>query len=261
MDTTILRQAGLTESQAKGYLALIEYGSLTPTELAEKTGESRTNGYAIADKLVAVGLATKKDDSKKAVYTASHPSALESLAEKRRKVVMRNEQAVKQGISPLIDLFYRHSELPGARTLQGIDGIKEVYSDTLREMTDIYLWRTTADAPLLGNDYYNEYRKQRAEAGIATYAITPDAMISRHHVKNNEDSLYNYHRTFIPANGYTAAVEIDVYGDKVAMIAFGETQMAIIITSPLIAEGLRQIIKLTATAYKDYSDELMDEIT
>ena len=38
-DTTILRKAGLTESQAKGYLALIEHGQLTPVELAEKTGE------------------------------------------------------------------------------------------------------------------------------------------------------------------------------------------------------------------------------
>ena len=46
-ETTILRKAGLTESQAKGYLALIEHGALSPAELAEKTGENRTNGYMI----------------------------------------------------------------------------------------------------------------------------------------------------------------------------------------------------------------------
>ena len=63
-DTTILRKAGLTESQAKGYLALIEHGSLSPVELAEKTGETRTNGYMICEKLEKLGLATKKDDKK-----------------------------------------------------------------------------------------------------------------------------------------------------------------------------------------------------
>ena len=66
-DTTILRKAGLTESQAKGYLALIQHGALTPAELAEKTGETRTNGYMICEKLEQLGLATKKD-GKKTVY-------------------------------------------------------------------------------------------------------------------------------------------------------------------------------------------------
>lgn len=60
VDTAILRKAGLTESQAKGYLALIEHGQLTPVQLAEHTGESRTNGYQVCEKLVSLGLATKK---------------------------------------------------------------------------------------------------------------------------------------------------------------------------------------------------------
>ena len=50
-DTNILQKAGLTESQAKGYLALIKNGALSPVELAKKTDESRTNGYMICEKL------------------------------------------------------------------------------------------------------------------------------------------------------------------------------------------------------------------
>ncbi|MCL2869716.1 hypothetical protein FWF48_02810, partial [Candidatus Saccharibacteria bacterium] len=52
------------------------------------------------------------------------------------------------------------------------------------------------------------------------------------------------HRTLIPQDEYTASVEIDVYGDKVALIAFGDTQMATIINSPLIAEAMRQVLQL-----------------
>ena len=51
----IIRKAGLTESQAKGYLALIEHGMLTPTELADHTSESRTNAYMICEKLEKLG--------------------------------------------------------------------------------------------------------------------------------------------------------------------------------------------------------------
>lgn len=243
MDTTILRKAGLTESQSKGYIALIEHGSLTPTEIANYTGENRANAYAIADKLVTLGLATKKD-GKPATYAATHPSALEVLAEKRRKALVRNEQLVKQNLSPLIDLFYKFREEPGARTVQGIDGIKEIYEDTLRTGKDIYLVRTTADVVDLGESYLDSYRQRRAKAGINTYAITPDTEVARQYVASGVDQAMLFHRTLITTDTYTAPVEIDVYGEKVVFIAFGETQMATIITSPPIAEAMRQLLNM-----------------
>lgn len=244
MDITILRKAGLTESQAKGYLALIENGSLSPTELAAKTDETRTNAYAVADKLVQLGLAIKKD-GKPATYTATHPSSLEILAEKRRKAIIQNEQAVKGGLAPLIDLFYAHTEMPGTQTYQGIDGIKAVYSDTLKTAQDIYLVRTTADAPDLGIEYLDAYRAKRAAKGIHTYALTPDTEIGRRHASSGADEKMLFHRTFLPDNSYTAPVEIDIYGNKIALIAFGETQMATVITSPPIAEAMRQLLTIT----------------
>lgn len=239
----IVKKAGLTDSQARGYLALIEHGTLTPAQLADRTGETRTNAYMICEKLETLGLASKKD-VKKATYTPNHPSALETLAEKRRKALVRNEQDVKNNLSSLIDLFYTTNELPGARTLQGIDGIKEVYKDTLREKKDIYLLRTVADTPDLGIEYLDTYREQRAASGIHTYALTPRTEIGFHYQQSGEDKKMLFHRTFLPDNAYTAPVEIDVYGSKVALIAFGDTQMATVIDSPPIAEAMRQILGL-----------------
>ena len=247
MDTTILRKAGLTESQAKGYLALIEHGDLSPADLADKTGESRTNGYMICEKLESLGLATKKD-GQKATYAAAHPSALEALAEKRRKVLMRNEQEVKAGLSPLIDMFFAHTEMPGTVVYQGIDGIKQVYSDTLKVTQDIYLIRTVADTPDLGLEYLNNYRAKRAAKGIHTYALTPDTEIGRHYATSGEDEKMLFHRTFFPDNSYDAPVEIDIYGHKVAFIAYGETQMATVLTSPPIAAAMQQLHTMLVTA-------------
>lgn len=254
---SLVRKAGLTESQAKSYLALIEHGTLSPTALAEQTGESRTNAYMICDKLVTLGLATKKDASK-AIYSPTHPSALELLAEKRRKALVRNEQDIKNNLSPLIDLFYTTNELPGTRTLQGIDGIKEVYKDTLREKQPIYLLRTTSDVPDLGRDYLDTYRSQRAKSGIHTYALTPKTDIALRHQQSGADKQMLFHRTFLPDNAYTAPVEIDVYGSKVALIAFGDTQMATIIDSPPIAEAMRQVLRLLAVGLREDADTAND---
>ncbi len=255
-DTTILRKAGLTESQAKGYLALIEHGELTPVELATSTGESRTNGYMICEKLESLGLAVKKE-GKKALYSPAHPSALEVLAEKRRKVLVRNEQEVKQGISPLIDLFYASTEMPGTRTLQGVEGIKEVFDDTLRKKSPIYLIRSPdTSLPELGYDFIFDYREKRAQAGITTYALTPDSQEARHNYQSGEDARLLMERTFIPIGAYTAPVEIDIYGDKVAFIGFGDTQMTTLIQSAPVAAAMREIHAAMAAAYTAPSDAI-----
>lgn len=242
MDTTILRKAGLTESQAKGYLALIEHGALTPAQLAEHTGENRTNAYAVTDKLVALGLANKKD-TRPAKYIANHPSVLEDIAERRREIVIKNEQIISNSIGSLIDLFYASTEMPSTKNYQGTDGIKQVYTETLKSTTDIYLVRTVADTIDLGEEYLNDYRAARAKLGVHTYALTPDTEVGRRHATSGEDEKMLFHRTIIPAS-YTAPIEIDVYGDKIAFIAFGETQIATIITSPPIAEAMRQLLRL-----------------
>lgn len=259
MDTTILRKAGLTESQAKAYLALIEHGLLSPAELAEKTNESRTNGYMICEKLESLGLAIKKE-GKTARYSPTHPSALETLAEKRRKVLMRNEQEVKSGLSPLLDLFYRFREEPGARTLQGVEGIKEVFSEVIRTKADVYFIRTPADIQTLPDEFFKQHQKDRVANGIKTFALTPLSTHAKEAVLSDSDATHGFARTFYPTEAYTEPVEIQIYGDSLAFIAYGETQMATIIKSPPIAEAMRQLFRLLASGLQEYSDTVKHEI-
>jgi len=257
MDPAIIQRAGLTESQAKGYLALIEHGSLTPTKAAGIISETRTNTYAVLNKLVELGLATK-DESGKTHYTANHPAALEALAERRRRAITKNEQLVKQNIAPLIDMFYATSEMPGTRTLQGVEGIKEVYRDVLAAKQPVYLLRSTADEPDLGVDFINTHREKRAKLGIDTYAITPDTAIGRQNYASGEDERLLFHRTFM--SSYDSPVEIQIYGSKCAFIAYGETQMATIIDSPLIANTMRWLLKTIAASLAKESDHIKAEV-
>ena len=141
----ILKKVGLTDSQARVYYCLLQDGTMSPPELAEKTGLSRENCYAIANRLTELGIIEHTDD-KKANYRVLNPSALEVLAEKRRKIMAKNEKFVKDNLSSLMDIFYANNEMPGARTLEGPDGIKEVYLDILRVKKDVYFLRTEADA-------------------------------------------------------------------------------------------------------------------
>ncbi len=243
-DTAILRKAGLTESQAKGYLALIEHGSLTPVELAEKTGESRTNGYQICEKLEKLGLATKNSGAK-AAYSPAHPSALETIAERRRKVVQKNEQEVKNNINSLIDFYYEHAEMPGVRYLEGEDGQKKIYDDILAQKQPLYLVRTPHERKFFGKQPVKDFIAGRKNLQIHVNGITP--FMDDSNTDPKKDALNLLDRQFVPLECYDAPVEIDIYGSRVGFIAYGDSLAGVIIDNPHIADAMRQLFMLART--------------
>lgn len=249
----ILKKAGLNEAQAQIYRCLLRNGTMAPTEIAEETGQSRENCYMIAKRLVELNLIEQTTD-KKIKYRTLNPSNLEVLVEKRRKAMVKNEQYVKENLSSLLDIFYSNNEMPGARTLEGIEGIKEALKDNLRVKKDIYFIRTTADRVLSSEkngSFLHNYRDQLPLLGIHTYALTPVNREAIKKVKTGRDAAINFHRIWMPETDYTAPVEIQAYGDKVSLIAFGETEMATIITSPLVAEAMRQMLQIMMKFYKE----------
>ena len=129
-------------------------------------------------------------------------------------------------------------------------------SDELNLLTkeDIYLLRTESDRSFWRQneenyEYLSRYREQRALAGIHTYALTPVTPHGLKRSKDGTDTSINFKRTW-RNDDYDAPVEIQVYGNKVALIAYGETIMSTIITSPAIAEAMRQILKIMMNFYK-----------
>ena len=124
----ILKKAGLNDAQAEVYDCLLKNGAMTPAELGDKTSQSRENCYAIIKKLIDLELVEQTND-KKTSFRVLNPSSLEVLAERRRKVAAKNEKLIKENISSLLDIFYANNELPGSRTLEGIEGLMEVYRE------------------------------------------------------------------------------------------------------------------------------------
>lgn len=246
MDKATLTSLGLTESQAKAYQALVQFGPTTPPLLATRAGEKRTNAYKILDRLVELGLATKNESAKKTTYSAAHPTALETLAKKHRNEALEQEKRVKNVMPNLLNFFYSYSEQPGVRFFQGKDGIKEIFDDMLRTHQDIYLVRSPADIEFYDEAFYDTFKKQRARLGIQTYALTPKLPGVNRDPKIDEANLFN--RTWLPKDAYDGATEWNVYGNKLAIISSGEEAIGMIIESPLIAESFKQLFGIMRSA-------------
>ena len=249
MELDTIKKAGLSEAQAKTYLALLKNGAaLTPTQISEQTGETRTNTYAILAKLEAAKI-VKRTDGKKLSYEAVHPSVLETIAEKKRRLAVKNEDVLKSNMSSLLDIFYAHSEKPGVKTFTGYDGVREVYKDVLRTKESVYLIRTTKDKKM--TDFIMQYRAEMGRNGVKTFGLMPDTKESRAYINSGTDEETLLDRVPMPEEDYTAPVTIMAYGKKVALVSYGETEMSTIITSPAIAEAMKQIIIMLRKKYSD----------
>lgn len=239
----MLVSLGLNDAQAKAYLTLTQYGSLTPPELAVKIKESRSNTYKVLDKLAELRLVHKVDAAKKLVYRASNPSSLEALSKKQRDLALAREDQVRQAMPKLLTFFYTYSEQPGVRFFTGSEGIKHIFNDMLRTRQDIYLVRSPADVSFYDEHYFERFRRQRAKLGIKTYAITPDLANANHNPVIDEANLFQ--RTWIGKEDYTSSVEWNAYGNKLAIISYGEEAIGMIIDSPQIAASFKQLFELT----------------
>lgn len=242
MNPTILKEIGLTPSQSKAYITLIEQGEQTPPALAKVINESRSNTYMILARLHELGLCEKVEHDGQLLYRASNPMALESLAEQKRKNIMQLEASVKHAMPTLLSYYYSFTERPGIRQLQGVEGFKEVYRDILRTKKPVLLVRTPAEVKNLGQDFMQHYIGKRIELGIEVEALTPDIPEANHDPEIDKKTLFKRH--WMPADTYTAPVKIAIYGNKVTFVAFGSEPMAVMIDNPLIADAMRQMFAL-----------------
>lgn len=253
MNEELLTNLGLNKTQAKAYITLVRYGSLTPPELAKKTGETRTNAYTVLDRLVELGLAKKTEVNKKFVYRVENPVALERLVKQQRDDALERERLVKNSLPTLLNFFYTYSEQPGVRFFQGKDGIEEIYKDQLRTGKDITFIRTRADMAYFDFDNMSKIRSKFNANNIKRHGLTPDAPeVKKDWQKLDIDSGLT--RTWYNEEDYTAPVEWSVYGNKVSAISFGQEALGMIIESPQISASMKQLFELAKIGLKSKSE-------
>ncbi|HSW78806.1 MAG TPA: helix-turn-helix domain-containing protein [Candidatus Babeliales bacterium] len=248
MNAETLKQFGLTNSQAKSYIALIKAGSLTPPQLAGRIKESRTAAYMSLAKLEEIGLATKEGDAKKATYSPANPSALEKFIAQKRKEVSSAEDLYRSSLPQLLTYYYSNRGEPGVRFYQGKEGLTKIYEDHLRTGKDVYFIRTPADEEYFGDVLY-KYMQKRSKAGINAHGLAPAFPSAIDWAKQNDTELKR-DMAWYPPKSYTAPVEISIYGDKVSLISFGEEAIGTIIESPQIAQALRQVFEMAKVGAK-----------
>lgn len=235
-----LLSLGFNLKEAQIYLALLAIGKGTVSEITRKAGINRTTGYDILDSLVSKNLIHVTGKKPKQEYTAASPELILNYIESEQQRIAKQIENAKRFL-PSLKSIHNVKNRPRVRFYEGVDGLREVYEDTLTSKEDLRSLAMPDEAEDTLKSYFPKYYQRRAAKNISIRAIFPDSPVARH--LKDKDSYEKRESRIIPDNKFNLKPEINVYDNKV-MIASWREKLGIIIESQEIADALKQLFEL-----------------
>lgn len=228
----LLNSLGLSEVQAAVYFAALELGGANMQELARKSGIKRTSIYNFIDDLKERGFITETIKKKRKVYSAVDPDQLVEIEKTRLSELERT-------LPELRAIQNKSRTKPRVAFYEGIEGIKEVYADMLKDKKEILAYEDLEHMSIaLPKIFYDWFPPERARRGIPFKSILRDSSEARHLIQKNIRLL----RQSKLLNTADWKTEINIYGDKVALMSFrSKMPFCVLIEDHDIAETLRTL--------------------
>jgi sugar-specific transcriptional regulator TrmB len=124
-----IEQLGLSEKESSVYLASLELGESTVTEIAKRAGQKRPTVYLALHRLYMLGLVAETVRGKKKFWTPVHPKRLKELAEFRAT-------QINKALPELLALYKENTRKPSVKMLEGTEGIKNAYAEAFNLLAE-----------------------------------------------------------------------------------------------------------------------------
>ncbi len=167
---TELKNIGLSDKEARIYLAMLELGPATVLEIAAKAGVNRPTAYLQIEALKSAGLVGVQSKGKKQLFMAESPRQFEDLLALEEKQTIQRRETLEKTLPHLIVLYNRHNHHDKktlSRSFEGKEGLAAMHEELLKmepgEAGDIF----DLDAMLaLFPDYLEAHRSRRMHRDV-----------------------------------------------------------------------------------------------
>lgn len=240
MNTTELRKIGLSETEAKLYLTLLRIGASNVQKLVEETGLYKANTYDALERMCEKGIISKIIEGKIRVYQLQKPDSLIEFIQKKKSELEQQEK-IAENLAKQVELSKKHITTPEtAIVLKGLAGIKQIYSEIIKEKLDYLSFGGPKESETIIGDYYwqNLHAKQK-ENKIKARMIFHKSL--RNWTKLIPRELIELR--FLDEE-FEPLTETTIYGKKVAFVVWTEKPIATIISNEHVANSYRQIFNI-----------------
>ncbi|MBI4144612.1 hypothetical protein HY493_00205 [Candidatus Woesearchaeota archaeon] len=220
---------GLTSTEAKIYVTLIDLGKAQAGIVSRKTGIHRRSVYDALERLIEKGLVSYIKENDKRYYLPTDPQRIDEL--------LHETQASIATILPALKAKYNEvKQKQETLFYKGVEGIKTVFEDQIATGQDVFIYGAAKNATEVLKYYMPHFTNKRIAKKIKLHMIYAGKRIG------NPIPLAAV--KFLPVE-FDNPVATNIYGDKVAIILWTYEPIVILIKN-----------KDIATAYKSYFDLL-----
>lgn len=239
-----LKNLGLTDKEARIYLALLQLGPATPYQIAKKAEIKRPTAYVIAEELVEKGLIVHVPGENPRRYIARTPDSFFEDAENKlsqAKSVLPELRSLQKGVE----------EKPSILYFEGVNGIEQALMHRAKELHNTEIVGFYADVSLMSPallEVTEEFNKYRVRHHITARGIVTDTEELRtlgfeKYFNLNDPQQASIQAKIISKDVYSSNASFEFFPEFIKIIFYDSAQ-AIIIESPTVAHAMRQIFQM-----------------
>ncbi|MFH1589328.1 MAG: helix-turn-helix domain-containing protein [archaeon] len=235
MDLSILEDLGLSNAEAKVYIALLESGSSKTGNIIKKAKLQSSTVYFILGSLIEKGLVTYSLQGKVKHFQAASPDNIISFLDNKKKRFQEILPDLKQK-----EVFGKKKN--AAKVYEGMKGMEAAFNDILESMKkgEEYYFFQIANKNLQEKRiarFFRTYHLKRSEKGIKVKGL---AMVDAK--KPMEAIFKGIKHTKIKYVGEFTPTGLGIYKDKVITMDWDELT-AIVMQSKSIANSYKKFFE------------------
>lgn len=237
-----LRQLGCNDKHIRFYIANLELGSATLSEIIAKAKLQRSTAYLIANEMTTLGLVVENHKTYKKLYVAAEPDVILRKLEAKQRQIGRNALAFKEALPELRAAHHATTTRPSVRTYEGLSGLIAIRNDILAETQEVLLWTNQETEQFIFDKQGHEaFISKRISQHIPIRVLAVDNAAG-HAIKGANDTLLRSVKILPRQTTFTS--ETYIYGDKVAVLDIGKNIFGVITQNKQIADSQRALFEL-----------------
>ena len=228
-----LLKIGLTEGEAKVYLALSELGSSTVGPIVNKSRVAYSNIYDILNRLIEKGIVSFIIKNKTKYFQAASPSNLIQYLDKKQEKISLEKEALKK-IIPELEKLQEIKSKQEAEVFIGKKGLRTAYEKLCKGVSKhdeilffyIYDEKYAEESDLFYNSIVD------LVSGTKNRGICNADYQKSWFAKKSKHLTMKFSNLPLPGN-------IDIIKDKILLVSWEQTVFSVLIHSQSLADNLR----------------------
>lgn len=128
----LLMQLGLSDSEAKTYLALLRLEAASIRKVSASTSINRGTTYEIIKRLVDEGLVSTRTSGKREYYSAESPEKIYDILRDKRKELLQTQKMAEQVVPSMLADAARPQGSPIVKYYEDDNGVVTILKDVLQ---------------------------------------------------------------------------------------------------------------------------------